>query len=138
MTIATNFVTALMTPFSPVEADRHTAALALLRATERAAEAVLQAACDDGDVDVFQIDALVDKSRVLDGVGYIYLDDNTRLSIALTSDVLVPIEEIVPEFQNENHIWLAVMCDDIDPGSLIWMFAEHVAGEMLSSSCVRC
>lgn len=127
---------ALMTELTGLfDIARENAAIEVLREVEETTAEVLAGVVDDGEVVTVRVDAMIDRTQVHDGCVDIYLSEHVRLSVALTADFLVPVEDVIAEFEGSDHVWRAVSAAEIHEGSFIWHFCEHIASEVLASTC---
>jgi hypothetical protein len=128
------FLTELMRPPSISDLRKELVAGVKLREIEEIVERQLKAGNPTGEIAVI-LGHAIDRSQVGEGVGYVYLDDDIRITIALTADVLVPVEDVLCEVQGDDGEWRALRDAEVQNGSLIWLACEHWAGEMLSREC---
>ncbi|SDY69923.1 hypothetical protein [Citreimonas salinaria] len=124
----------VMSTPSPVDQSRIKKAQRAIKAAEDAAEGILATLRENGDFDPSAISEQVYATECRDSVtAHVYLNKHTRLSLALTSDALVPLEDVLPEFLSDAGVWCALTPDAPDHGSYIWLFCEHVACELLGA-----
>ena len=128
------FFDELMAPPSVTDIRIELIAHVKLREIEDVVERQLKAGNAADEIAVL-LGQAIDRSKLDEGTGYVYLNDEARITIALTSDMLVPVEDVLVEVQSADGSWRALPDAEVQNGSLIWMACEHWAGEMLAGEC---